>query len=407
MNKHSVNPNTRTYDFLINYYLDSDNLEMALLKLAEMNDLGFSPSLKVAKNLSHTAGQYGHARLALELADAYEETTIRRLDSEAWVNILIHSAEQLYAEGVLRCWKKVVTDLRVLVDEGLCQLVLHTAARHGLPVLASEAIRQLEAIGVQYQEYHFSPMLDAFVKNQQLKEAFSVLDLMRQAKVNLTIYSADSILHAIKHDPELIDGAYALLEELHKEGSTVDVIAVNVLIKACAMLNDLQRAVGIYKTMSSLGVQPDAETYEMLLKACRAARHVELGERLFNEMREAGLNPTARSFERLISLVLTQTDYENAFFYLEEMKVSGHTPSYPTYEDIVKKCVSASDGRYKLAVEELKQMGYRVSSRLQNFIDSGGQEWKEQVSEDEKLPFETRKRIWEMGVAQEAAQTQP
>ena len=271
--------------------------------------------------------------------------------------------------------------------------MLDTAARHGLPTLAAEAIRELESIGVNFQEHHFTPMVDSFIKTEQIKEAFCVLDLMRAAQVNPTIDSAFSILQAIRHDPEAIDNAYTKLEEIHKEGQKVDVVAVNVLIKACGLLNDLQRAVGIYKAMPSLSVQPDAETYEMLLRACRATRHIELGERLFGEMQEAGIKPTAKAFEAFISLILTQTDYENAFFYLEEMKGAGHTPSYNIYEEIVKTCVASQDGRHKLAVEELEQMGYKPSARLRNFIKTGGAEWVNQLSDDERLPHETRRRL--------------
>ena len=96
MKKHGVEPNARTYDFIIKFYLECDNLEVALIKLAEMNDAGHSPSLKVAQQLIDSAGEAGQVRLALDLADAYEETTVRRLDVEAWVKLLIYSAEQLF-----------------------------------------------------------------------------------------------------------------------------------------------------------------------------------------------------------------------------------------------------------------------------------------------------------------------
>ncbi|KAL5523876.1 hypothetical protein ACEPAG_8049 [Sanghuangporus baumii] len=401
MEGQDLQPNAGTYDFLLRYYLDCDNVEMALVKLAEMNEAGFQPNLKTAQTLIDRFGQMGHVRLALELADFHETVTVRRLDSELWVNLLVYCAEELYAQGVLQCWEKVVNELHIRVDEGLCQLVLDTAARHGLPKLASEAIRELEAIGVDFQEHHFTPMLDAFVKKQLLKEAFCILDLMRSAKVNPTADSAYSILQAVRHDPEAIDDAYTKLEEMHKEGQNIDVIAGNVLIKACGLLNDLQRGVGIYKAMPSLGIQPDAETFETLLKACRAAQHIELGERLFGEMQESGVKPTAKTFEAFISLILTQTDYENAFFYLEEMKGAGHTPSYSVYEEIVKTCVANGDTRSKLAVEELGQMGYKMSARLRHFIDTGGKEWVNQLSDSERLPYETRRRMKEAKLLQE------
>ncbi|KAI5116756.1 hypothetical protein M0805_008369 [Coniferiporia weirii] len=393
MDRHNIRPNSKTYDLTISYYLEGGNLEMALYRLAEMNDLGFSPSLQIAQLLIDAAAETGHARLALDLAEAYEQTTIRRLDNTTWVKLLVACADNLYAGGVKRCWKKVVDELRILPDEGLCQSVLHTAARHGLPTLAADAIRSLETMGVKFRELHFAPLLDAFVRNGQLKEAFRTLDLMRSSNIIPKLYTAETILQSIRRDPDTIDEAYAMLEELHSEGQKVDVVAANIIIKASSFLNDLQRAAGIYKAMPSLDVQPDVDTFNLLLSACIKVKHLELGQRLFGEMQEAGLKPTETTYYRLICLVLAQADYENAFFYLEEMKAAGISPSYAVYEQLVKKCVSAGDARYNLAVEELEQMGYEVSTGLRSFIDSGGKEWKEFRPEEERLPYETRQRL--------------
>ena len=97
-----------------------------------------------------------------------------------------------------------------------------------------------------------------------------------------------------------------------------------------------------------------------------------LGDKLIAEMREAGISPDARTYERLIVLCLTQPTYEDAFYYLEEMKTLGLHPSHAVYEAIIRKLVSVGDTRYKIALEELKECGYPVSSRLESFISSGG-----------------------------------
>lgn len=94
--KQGLEPNAATYDTILRFHLDCDNLEMALFKLAEMNDMGFQPSLKVMQYLITEIGEVGHVRLALNLADAYEATAVRRLDSDTWVKLLVFCAEELY-----------------------------------------------------------------------------------------------------------------------------------------------------------------------------------------------------------------------------------------------------------------------------------------------------------------------
>lgn len=254
-------------------------------------------------------------------------------------------------------------------------MILHTAARHGLPTLAADALRCLEKIGVRLLEVHFTPLLESFVRNGQLKEAFRVLSLMRSNKIEPAIEATHSIFNTIRRDPDHIDNAYTALEELHNAGEVVDVSAINVVIASSAFLRDLQRAVGVYKAMPSLNVKPNVDTYDIVFSACARSRHIELAERLFAEMKDAGLKPTEKTYTRFISVILTQADYENAFFYLEEMKGRGFQPAYGLYEAIVKKCVSVGDTRYKLAVEELEQAGFAMSPGLRSYIDSGGKEW--------------------------------
>lgn len=279
------------------------------------------------------------------------------------------------SDGVIRCWDKVVDKLRIIPNEGLCQEVLHTAARYGLPALASSVLQQLEASGVKLQEYHFAPLIDAFARNGSLKEAFKVLELMRSSGVTATLNTALSVKKAVERDPDLIDAAYNLVEELQKEGETIDVIAVNILISACVFRKDIQRAVGIYKAMPSLGVQPDVETFESLLHCCERSNHIELAERLFSEIQSSNLKPSVKVFEWMILTAIEQDNYEDAFFYLEELKAAGFKPPYITYERIIRKCYSLKDTRYKLALDEMKQMGYRPLAVLQNFLDTDGKEW--------------------------------
>ena len=404
MELHGVEPNTRTYELIITYYLEGGNFEVALCRLAEMNDLGLSPSLKVAHLLIDSAIEIGHIQLALDLAEAYERTTVRRIDSDAWVKLLVGCAEHLYADGVQRCWDKVVGELKILLDEGLYLAVLHTASRHGMPTLAANAIQQLELLGVKFREYHLTPLLDSFVNNSQFKEAVRVLDLMRSSGVTPTMDTVTTMVQFIRRDPESVDAAYEALEELRQEGQTIDVVAANVIIEASRELNDLQRAVGTYKALPNLDVKPNLDTFNILLSACRQVKHLELGERLFAELQAEGLHPNAETYTTYIELILSQADYENAFFFLEEMKSKDFKPPYSVYEAIVKKCVSVGDSRYKLAVEELEQLRYQVSSGLQSFISSGGKEWKEVLSDDEMLPLATRKRL---GQAYERAAIEP
>ena len=96
MEGRQIEPNATTYNLVISYFLEGENLPIALRKLAEMSDGGHLPSMQVAQRLAETAAERGYARLAIDLADAYEESAVRRLDNQTWVKLLVSSAESLY-----------------------------------------------------------------------------------------------------------------------------------------------------------------------------------------------------------------------------------------------------------------------------------------------------------------------
>lgn len=263
-------------------------------------------------------------------------------------------------------------DLKVTIHEGLCLSVLNTAARHGLPSLAASVLHEFDALKVPLQEYHLAPVLEAFAVNGQIKEAFRILDLIRASGNVPSLATARPILQVIQSDPDTVDNAYTVLEELSTEGQKMDIVAANVIVEAAVSLNDIQRAIGIYKSLPTLGLTPNIDTYNLLMDVCRRVGHRELAERLFKDMADSNVKPDANTYRHFIRVQLMQTNYEEAFFYLEDMKGKGLKPTRPIYESIIRRCVSVGDSRYKLAVEEMEQMGYDIMSGLQQYIDSGG-----------------------------------
>jgi pentatricopeptide repeat protein len=234
--------------------------------------------------------------------------------------------------------------------------------------LGTEVLGVLNEIGAPWQEHHLACMIEAFCKENRLKEAFETLHVMRENGITPVAETAHPIFNVIKEDIDTIDNTWGLLNQLREEGKGVDISAINAIIQATVYLGDLQRAVGTYKSIPDYGIEPNIETFNLLLSACIAVSHRELGDYLLGEMKKTSLKPDARTYERLIILCLTQTNYEDAFFYLEEMKGHNFLPTIGIYDAIIKRCVSAGDSRYTLALEEMEQCKYPVSQALADFI---------------------------------------
>lgn len=251
--------------------------------------------------------------------------------------------------------------------EGTCIAVLHTAARHGLPDLATDALRVLKLVGASWEEHHFASVIEAFSRNNQIKEALQTLAIMRTHGINPIPETAYPLIDAMK-DTDAVDATWALIDELHKDGKDIDSTALSALIKASVRLGDLQRAIGAYKTLTDYGVSADLSMYNLLIQGCVTARHRELGNLLLEDMKAAKVKPDQDTFQNFIALCLTQDDYEDAFFYLEETKSAGFLPESSVYEGLAEKLLNAGDPRYKIAVEEMLEQGHRPSSRLQRLL---------------------------------------
>lgn len=89
-----------TYACLIQRYLNDSNLEMAFKLLVEMESRGLVPTLETAEGIISLAAQRRMPRLALELAENFEASSVRRLGSHVWVSCLLSASECLYVSAI-------------------------------------------------------------------------------------------------------------------------------------------------------------------------------------------------------------------------------------------------------------------------------------------------------------------
>jgi len=263
-------------------------------------------------------------------------------------------------EGVLSCWPTVVNEFEHIPNEGICMAVLSTAARHGLPDLATDVLRVLKAGNIDWQEYHFAALMEAFCRNNQLKEALTTLQIMRTNGINPVATTTSFIFDWIKRDIDSLDSAWTLIDEIFTANGSIDIDALKVVVRASIFLGDLQRAVGVYKSFADYNLSPDLTTFNLLLDGCVTAQHRPLGDLLLTDMKRFQVKPDQETYRNMIRLCLTQTVYEEAFYYLEEMKAAGYVPPQDVYQSLSDKCVAAEDPRSHMVLQEMRECGYRL-----------------------------------------------
>ena len=273
-------------------------------------------------------------------------------------------------------WHHAVIRGGITPAEGLITQALHTAARHGLPDVAHQAIRTLCLTGQAPSEHHVAALLEALIQDDKIREAFAIVEHLRsELPDGMTDETTRPLRAWVGQHPSHIDKAWALMEDIRRnqtpepgDVSAVDIATLNAVIGGATDLDDMQRAVGIYKESTTLGVAPDADTLNILLKGCIENSSHDLADSLISEMKDLGIAPNPDTYESMIQLCLTQPSYEDAFHILEEMKSAGFKPTSRIYEIIVQRCYEAFDPRWKVALTEMKESGYEPNHQIKSLI---------------------------------------
>jgi hypothetical protein len=97
----NLRPNEMTYEALIKRHCAATNLEHALQSMLDLQSKGMSITLGATQALIDLACRLGNSRLALDLAEMFNASTFRRLESTDWHKVLIACAEDLYVRFFL------------------------------------------------------------------------------------------------------------------------------------------------------------------------------------------------------------------------------------------------------------------------------------------------------------------
>jgi pentatricopeptide repeat protein len=264
--------------------------------------------------------------------------------------------------GTLHCWQTLENVRNIEFPEGLCLTVLSVAAAHGHPALAASVFDQLAKLKVTWHERHFLPLIEAYLRAGDLRQAFIVISIMREScatpphrRIMLPL------LGEISKSTKSLDRAYFLLQDIkQKEGKKVDIVAFNALIEACIKLTDTSRALSTYQEAEKFGVTPNIDTYNLLLRSVQKVAHMDLMMVILKDMKAAGIAPNENTFVFVILTCILQSppDYEPAFAYLEEMKASGMLCPAGVYVAFIKKCTFANDDRAYGLLDEMKKAQY-------------------------------------------------
>ncbi|CAM0136445.1 hypothetical protein VKS41_006738 [Umbelopsis sp. WA50703] len=373
MREKGVKPDAVSYYNMLRNLHDFSRLEQALDIHETALSEGIRPNALSYDHIIRLCGEVDELDLGWKLLQDADKSNLPLNVTPSIGLPLLRSAAKLEKLDIVQgIWELIQRKNLRLPDDGTAIMVMNLAGKSGNIELASNMIDCLGNQGYQYQEHHFAPLVQAFVRQGDLKGAFSVLEIMRSCSISPTKHTASAIFETIEGDLEKIDQAFYILEQLKQEGKEIDTIAFNVVLGACVRAKDLHRSISTYQEAAKLNVQPNIDTYNYALDACLIARNRQMGDLILTHMKDANVRPNIATFTKRIMLACTQKDYEDAFLYLEEMKQYNIIPPRVCYEHLVKKLVRESDPRVKVALDEMETFGLEITPYLREYIANKG-----------------------------------
>ena len=260
-------------------------------------------------------------------------------------------------------WERLEGQKAFTPDDGLIRKILDVAGRWGKPELGHKALKILAERSIPVSIYHLTAILEAYVNDGQVPNALRIVNQMRSLGMTPTMTTVELITSVLR-SADIIDQAFYGIEDMRKNGEDVDVVALNAVIRASVRIGDLRRVRATQVAAADLGIQPNVDTFNLVIEGCIATGHRALGDTIWTDMASANITPNEKSYHNMILLCLLPQTYEDAFFYLEKMKAQELKPSARIYNAIMRKCLLASDERWKLVEEEMRLLGYECELEI-------------------------------------------
>jgi pentatricopeptide repeat protein len=292
-------------------------------------------------------------------------------------------------------------------DERSYAHVLHACAQSGQVRIALTLLEELSSTTVLQSPQIYGAALNACAKGQSVKDALVVLKGMQERSIPINTVHVGALLSALANSGEeglaleilhnFENGTSAKLdEELVLQPITLDLVAINTILAACAKADNFDKAKEILQQLKSghfEGLTPDVISYNTVLSACSDAIEAKL---LVKEMRESRrwrygvVLPTPITYTHAISacrgnieavrffLDLAKEDGleanvfiysaaiwacpETAQEYWEEMRSTKCAPNIVSYNGMISALASQDRAEEALSLyEELKDNNLRPS----------------------------------------------
>ncbi|OJJ32332.1 hypothetical protein ASPWEDRAFT_53968 [Aspergillus wentii DTO 134E9] len=301
-----------------------------------------------------------HSLLIYSLCDVGEFDEVLRLirsrtsqghdmTLDLWSYVLKVASEAIHHETTIYAWRQMVELGYLRPSYAICSSVLTVASRTGDVGLAASVACFLTEHGDPLKLEDYEKMVDAHVTRGNLFSAFEVLCTMHESGIALEESSTRSILAFMLQEKKNPRNAWEMLKQLKTMKHNIPLGCAKVIIELCERnaLYDpfaVDDGVRLYKELYALCPGgADVSVYNSLINMCRRAKDREAGMFIVKEMASLGVVPNARTFEHLTIMCLEAGNFRSAYLYFHDLLEREFTPGEDAQAEIRDLCSGSSD----------------------------------------------------------------
>ncbi|CAM6107147.1 unnamed protein product [Calypogeia fissa] len=150
--------------------------------------------------------------------------------------------------------------------------LINAAGKAGDHKLAESLFAEMRQLGLKTDIYTYNALLRAVVEGRGVPHALRIVRKMEASGPQPDVYSLTALLDGYCQQQDLNE-AEDILQYMERGGRNQrpNCCSYNILLKACAAVDDPVRALRVFARMKEAGVAPDNCTYLALFSACAHA----------------------------------------------------------------------------------------------------------------------------------------
>jgi pentatricopeptide repeat protein len=302
---------------------------------------------------------YGEVEEAWQLLLVRQQIGRSSLSQALWGQFLDVAGRMSHVEAANHIWTTRVGPGYLKPATATCMHILNMASRTGNVKLATDVFRVLSERDITFTSHHYEPLLEAYLKVDDLDAALSVILIMAGSGITVDEASIHPLYIYLKHDASRPLTAFAALQNFESTGRKVPTASINACLQASIHHDNLEEAIEIYKALHTVSrAGPNTQTFNLLFQGCHKAGRKELAMFLVSEMSKLGLKADAITYDRLVLVCCNADDLTDAFSYYEEMRDQGFEPRRGMFEVLIAKGVEMGDVRTPTVLEDMKRCGH-------------------------------------------------